>query len=90
VASPLAEATRPPVAVRQAWARLIRKIYAADPLVCPRCGGRMKVIAAIERDDIIFRILLHLGPVSAEDPSRPPRCRDSPSGPERVSLRAGL
>ena len=72
VASPSAEATRPPVAVRQAWARLIRKIYAADPLVCPRGGGRMKVIAVIEQDAVLFRILSHLGLVPAEDPSRAP------------------
>ena len=52
VASPSAEATRPPVAVRPAWARLIRKSYAADPLVYPRCGGRMQVIAVIEQDDV--------------------------------------
>ncbi len=48
MASPSAEAARPPVAVRQAWARLIRKIYAADPLVYPHYGGRMQVIAVIE------------------------------------------
>ena len=72
MAAPSADATRPPVAVRQAWARLSRKIYAADPLVCPRCGGRMQVSAVIEQDDVIFRILSHLGLVSAEDPSRAP------------------
>ena len=72
MASPSAEATRPPVAVRPAWARLSRKGYAADPLVWPRCGGRMQVIAVIEQDDVIFRILLPLGLVPAEDPSRAP------------------
>jgi len=30
-------------------ARLIRQVYEVDPLLCPRCGGRMKVIAVIER-----------------------------------------
>jgi hypothetical protein len=39
---------------------------------CPRCGGRMKVIAVIEQDDVIFRFLSPLGLVSAEDPSRAP------------------
>jgi len=72
VASPSAEATRPPVAVRQAWARLIRKLYAAAPRVCPRGGGRMQVIAVIEQDDVSCRILSHLGLVPAEDPSRAP------------------
>ncbi len=26
---------------------MIRKVYEADPLVCPRCGGRMKVVDRI-------------------------------------------
>jgi hypothetical protein len=25
------------------WARLIRKIYEVDPLVCPRCNGQMRI-----------------------------------------------
>ena len=32
----------------------------------------MKVVAVIEQDDVIFRILSHLGLVPAEDPSRAP------------------
>ncbi len=31
----------------QAWATLIKRVYEVDPLACPRCGGRMKVIAFI-------------------------------------------
>ena len=46
---------------RAAWARLIRKIYEADPLECPKCNGRMRVIALIEDPGIIHRILDHLG-----------------------------
>jgi len=30
-------------------ARLIQKIYEAGPLICPECGGRMKIIAFIAR-----------------------------------------
>ncbi|HEX9596153.1 MAG TPA: hypothetical protein VF982_04685, partial [Anaerolineales bacterium] len=30
---------------KAAWARLIRKVYEADPLVCPKCKGPMRVIA---------------------------------------------
>ncbi len=25
------------------WAHLIRRVYEVDPLVCPRCGGEMRV-----------------------------------------------
>jgi len=27
------------------WAEMIRKVYEVDPMICPRCGGRMKVVA---------------------------------------------
>jgi hypothetical protein len=27
---------------------LIKRIYQADPLLCPQCGGTMKIIAFIE------------------------------------------
>jgi hypothetical protein len=29
---------------KQAWARLIKKIYEIDPLVCPKCGSEMKIV----------------------------------------------
>jgi transcriptional regulator with GAF, ATPase, and Fis domain len=29
------------------WARLIQKIYEVDPLTCPKCQGRMRIIAFI-------------------------------------------
>ena len=32
---------------RRSWARLLRRIYEVDPLVCPRCGEEMKVVSVI-------------------------------------------
>jgi len=32
---------------RRGWAEMIRKVYEVDPLLCPKCGGEMKVIAFI-------------------------------------------
>ena len=46
---------------KAAWARLIRKVYEADPVECPRCKGPMRVIALIVEPEIIQRILEHLG-----------------------------
>ena len=46
---------------RKNWARLIQKIYEVDPLTCPKCSGKMKVISVIEDEDIIIKILKHLG-----------------------------
>ncbi|HKB80237.1 MAG TPA: hypothetical protein VKH35_11010 [Thermoanaerobaculia bacterium] len=34
-------------AARKRWANLIRHIDEVDPLVCPRCGGMLKIIALI-------------------------------------------
>jgi len=31
--------------LNKSWARLIQKIYEVDPLSCPRCGEKMKIIA---------------------------------------------
>ena len=46
---------------RKNWARLIQKIYEVDPLVCPACRGEMRVIAFIEEQEVIRKILTHLG-----------------------------
>ena len=27
------------------WAAMIRKVYEVDPMLCPRCGSTMRVIA---------------------------------------------
>ncbi|MCP3931522.1 MAG: hypothetical protein GY705_20750 [Bacteroidetes bacterium] len=48
-------------AFRRNWARLIQKIYQIDPLLCPKCQGAMNVIAFIEDDTLIKKILMHLG-----------------------------
>lgn len=43
------------------WARLIRKIYEVDPLTCPKCQGRMRITAFIQDNEVIKKILKHLG-----------------------------
>jgi hypothetical protein len=46
---------------RKRWAALIRKIYEVDPLICPKCGAKMKIVSSIEDDITIHKILPHLG-----------------------------
>ena len=46
---------------RRSWARLIWKIYGIDPQICPKCGGERDIIAVILRDDVIVKILEHVG-----------------------------
>ncbi len=45
---------------RAAWACLIKKLYEADPLNCPRCHKPMKVIAVITDPAQVLKILRHL------------------------------
>jgi hypothetical protein len=45
---------------KQAWARLLAKVYEIDPLVCPKCGAEMTVIAVIQDPVEIRDILAHL------------------------------
>ena len=47
-------------ALRRRWAQLIRRIYEADPLVCPRCGEAMRIIAFVTAPRVIDKILKHL------------------------------
>jgi hypothetical protein len=49
------------------WAELMRRVFSVDVLECDRCGGRMRIIAAIHPPEAIRKILECLGL-----PSRPP------------------
>jgi hypothetical protein len=42
------------------WAEMIRKVYEVNPLICPQCGGEMKVISFIEDHKVIDKIIAHL------------------------------
>jgi hypothetical protein len=58
--------SHPPIIEREyhvssrGWAEMIRKVYEIDPLLCPRCGGRMRIIAFIEDPKAIDKIIGHL------------------------------
>jgi len=77
---PLNWEARAPLEVRRSWARLIRQVYEVDPLLCPRCGGTMKVIAVIERLPVIRQILDHLGL-----PTGVPHLRAPPDPPDALA-----
>ncbi len=49
------------------WAALIARIYEVFPLICPQCGGPMRIIAFITYGADIAKILAHIG-VDAEAP----------------------
>jgi len=60
--------------LRRSWAQLIKRIYEVDPLVCPKCGSEMKVIAFITEHAVVDKILRHQKKRRAEERERgPPR-----------------
>jgi len=61
----------PPRIPSKTWRECIKKIWEVDPLLCPRCGGQMKIIAFITEEKLIRHILLHLG-LWKNKPSRDP------------------
>ncbi len=50
-----------PSAARYAWALLLVRFHEVFPLVCPRCGGEMRIIAFITNAAAVREILTHLG-----------------------------
>ena len=74
--SPQAEATEPTTmshaACRSAWARLISKAYEIDPLLCPRCGSAMSLIALITDPAELRKILRHLLTIGRAPPGLDP------------------
>ena len=53
------------------WAVLIARIYEVFPLLCPLCGGQMRLIAFITEGTQIRKILDHIG-VDSEPPQISP------------------
>ncbi|TMA66215.1 MAG: ATP-dependent helicase HrpA [Deltaproteobacteria bacterium] len=54
----------------------MRRVFDLDVLACPRCGGRMSVIATIEAGEVMRMILGHLG--LPTEPPKPLPARSPP------------
>ena len=67
-----------PSARGASWADLMRRAFEVDVLKCPRCGGRLRLIALIEASAVARRILTHLA-LPADVP-RPALARAPPIG----------
>ena len=61
-APPVKGAPAPPPrrSYRVPWAELLRKVFAVDVLACPKCEGRLEMIAFISDQGIARKILEHL------------------------------
>ena len=58
------------------WAELLARTFAVDVLACPRCQGRMKLLALVKNPAIISRTLATVGE-AAEVPRRSPGSRSA-------------
>ena len=60
---------KPPISMkhRLTWAALMARVYHLDVETCPRCGGKMRMVAALTDPSSIRRYLLGVG-LSAEIP----------------------
>jgi hypothetical protein len=50
------DASEASLEARSTWARLLKKIFEADPLLCS-CGGRMRIVSFITDPRVVDRIL---------------------------------
>ena len=64
---------------RISWAKLLSRVFALDMNNCDHCGGPMKAISAVIKQEVVVKILTHLGlPARAPPiaPSKIPRQED--------------
>ena len=61
----------PSRARRLAWSDLLQRVWDQDVLQCPRCGGRMRLVALIRNPAVSEKILRHLGRWSRGPPRAP-------------------
>jgi hypothetical protein len=61
-----------------AWATLLQRVFEVDVLACPRCDGRLELLATLEEPAVVRRILTHVGlPAEPVTPRAPPPAPDA-------------
>jgi len=68
------------------WAQRLKRVFRVEIDICRRCGGTLKVIASIEEQEVIDRLLEHLDR-STDAPHRAHPTRAPPQ--EQLPIRAG-
>ena len=58
---------------RMSWACLLKGVFDIELEYCPRCGGRLKIIAALVDPAVITKILTHLHLPARAPPRSPAR-----------------
>jgi len=79
--SPAEEPQRPALSKRKrlSWAELLKRVFAIDVLVCPRCNGPRRLIATITDGATVRKILEHLGLSADPPPLAPARLPSEPA-----------
>ena len=57
--------------LRRRWANLILRVFKTDPLICKKCGGKMRVVSFITEPGVIRQIVDHLENRNSRDPPLP-------------------
>jgi len=57
------------------WAEMMKRVFEIEVLECPRCLGRMRIVAAIHPPDATRKILACLGLPSRAPPVAPASCK---------------
>ena len=70
--------TTGPRCYRLTWAVLLARVFRVDVTLCPDCGGRMKIIAALTDPKSIHSYLRGVGLPSRAPPIAPVRRRPQP------------
>ncbi len=70
------------------WAELLKRTFAVDVLVCPKCQGRMRMLALVKEPKSIARYLTGIGEPTEVPPRSPDR--GPPRWKSRVLLRLAL
>ena len=71
--APMTERASPDPASGSRWANLMRRAFGFEVLACPRCGGRLRLIALLDESTVTQRILRHLGLPTDVPPAQPAR-----------------
>ena len=71
-------APEPASPARIRWAVLLARIYDVLPLLCPACGGEMRILAFLTDPPVVSAILLHLDLPHKPPPLSP--AREPPQG----------
>jgi hypothetical protein len=71
------------------WAQRLKRVFNIDIEVCGRCGGAVRVIACIEDQETIDRILDHLRQKEQELPTQPLLVPPTRAPPGTLPLFAG-